>query len=325
MNNMGYSNSSLVDYTRLSPNNSGKRNHAIDTITIHCVCGQCSVETLGRIFAPTSRQASCNYGVGVDGRIGMYCEEKNRSWCTSSSSNDNRAVTIEVASDKNEPCAVKDTVYESLINLVTDICKRNGIKKLLWKGDKSLIGQIDKQNMTVHRWFAKKSCPGEWLYSRHGEIAKLVNERLGATAVSKPISTGKTNGSLGVGDSVTIVSGGTQYNGKSINSAYLSKVYKVSEINGDRAVLTLGNVVMYAVNTSNLREVGSVDSGVATSSFLVKITANVLNVRSGPGTSNKINTTVKNGGVYRIVEVSGDWGRLKSGVGWINLDYTRRM
>ncbi|NCC07451.1 MAG: cell division protein [Clostridia bacterium] len=186
---MEYTNSPLVNYTKLSPNNSGLRNHCIDTITIHCVVGQCSVETLGNIFAPESRQASSNYGVGVDGRIGLYCEEKNRSWCSSSASNDHRAITIEVASDTTHPYAVNAKAYAALIDLVTDICKRNGIKQLLWKGDKSLIGQVDKQNMTVHRWFANKSCPGDYLYNRHGEIAAEVNKRLNAAVTpEKPAS-----------------------------------------------------------------------------------------------------------------------------------------
>lgn len=187
---MAYTNSPLVSYTKLSPNHSGQRNHAIDTITIHCVVGQLSVETLGNVFAPTSRKASSNYGIGVDGRIGMYCEEKNRSWCTSSTSNDNRAVTIEVASDLKHPYAVNDKAYAALLNLLTDICKRNNIKKLLWKADKSLIGQVDKQNMTVHRWFANKSCPGEYLYSRHGAIADEVNKRLNSGSEPSKPSTG---------------------------------------------------------------------------------------------------------------------------------------
>ena len=143
------SNSPLVNYTKISPNKSSPRNHKIDTVTIHCVVGQCSVETLGNVFAPTSRQASSNYGIGYDGRIGMYVEEKDRSWCSSNAANDNRAVTIEVASDTKEPYAVTDKAYAALIDLLVDICKRNGIKELKWKADKSLIGQPDKQNMTV--------------------------------------------------------------------------------------------------------------------------------------------------------------------------------
>ncbi len=179
---MAYTNSPLVSYTKISPNKTGPRNHKIDTITIHCVVGQCSVETLGEIFAKESRQASSNYGIGADGRIGMYVEEKDRSWCSSNAANDHRAITIEVASDTTHPYKVNDKAYAALLDLLTDICKRNGIKKLLWKGDKSLIGQVDKQNMTVHRWFANKSCPGDYLYNRHGEIAAEVNRRLNAEA-----------------------------------------------------------------------------------------------------------------------------------------------
>ena len=177
---MAYTNSPLVNYTKLSPNHSGLRNHAIDTITIHCVVGQLSVESLCNVFATTARQASCNYGIGSDGRIALIVEEKNRSWCTSSASNDHRAITIEVASDTTHPYAVNDKAYASLIKLCADICERNGIKKLLWEGNKNLIGNVARQNMTVHRWFANKSCPGEYLYSRHGQIANEVNSLLGS-------------------------------------------------------------------------------------------------------------------------------------------------
>lgn len=175
------SNSPLVDYTKISPNKTVNRNHKIDTITIHCVVGQASVETLGAIFAPTSRQASSNYGIGYDGKIGMYVEEKDRSWCTSSPSNDHRAVTIEVASDTKEPYAVNDKAYASLLNLVTDICKRNNIKKLVWSTNKTdRVNHKNGCNMTVHRDYANKSCPGTYLYNKHGEIAAEVNKRLGS-------------------------------------------------------------------------------------------------------------------------------------------------
>ena len=173
------SNSSLVAYKKISPNKTSPRNHEIDTVTIHCVVGQVTAESLGDWFAKSSTQASSNYGVDKNGRIGMYVEEKDRSWCTSSGSNDHRAITIEVASDTKHPYAVTDAAYAGLIKLLVDICKRNpGIKKLRWKGDKSLIGQVSKQNMTVHRWFANKSCPGEYLYSRHDDIVAKVNALL---------------------------------------------------------------------------------------------------------------------------------------------------
>lgn len=178
------SNSSLVKYTNISPNKTSPRDHAIDTITIHCVVGQVSVERLGEIFAPTSKKASANYGIGSDGRVGMYVEEKDRSWCSSNADNDNRAITIECASDSKYPYAINDAVYKTLIELCTDICKRNNIKELKWKADKSLIGQVDKQNMTVHRWFAKKSCPGQYIYERLGQIADEVNKKLKASEVT---------------------------------------------------------------------------------------------------------------------------------------------
>lgn len=173
------SNSPLVTYTKLSPNHSGRRNHVIDTVSIHCMAGNASVETCGALFADPARKASSNYGIGSDGRIALYVDEANRSWCTSNASNDHRAITIEVANNGGAPdWPVSDKAYSALLNLLTDICRRNGIKKLLWRGDKSLIGQVDKQNMTVHRWFAAKACPGDYLYNRHGEIAAEVNRRL---------------------------------------------------------------------------------------------------------------------------------------------------
>lgn len=171
------------DYTKIYNANKGKigSNPKIDTITIHCVVGQCSVETLGNVFAPTSRQASSNYGVGVDGRIGMYVEEKDRSWCSSSGANDHRAITIEVASDTKHPYAVNGKAFAALIDLVTDICQRNGIKKLVWSTNKAdRVNHRNGCNMTVHRDYANKSCPGDYLYNRHGQIADEVNKRLGS-------------------------------------------------------------------------------------------------------------------------------------------------
>lgn len=178
------SNSPLVNYTKISPNKSSPRNHKIDTVTIHCVVGQCSVETLGNVFAPASRQASSNYGIGYDGRIGMYVEEKDRSWCSSNAANDNRAITIEVASDTKEPYAVNAKAYAALIDLLVDICKRNGIKKLVWSTNKAdRVNHKNGCNMTVHRDYANKSCPGTYLYERHAQIASEVNKRLGSTNI----------------------------------------------------------------------------------------------------------------------------------------------
>lgn len=189
---MSYTNSKLVSYTKISPNKNINRNHKIDTISIHCVVVQCSVETLGSIFASRDKEASSNYGIGYDGRIGMYVEEKDRSWCTSSASNDNRAITIEVASDTYHPYRVNDVAYKSLIKLLVDICKRNGIKRLVWSTNKSeRMNHLNGCNMTVHRDYANKSCPGDYLYNLHGQIAKEVNAQLGLDS-SKPVTSKKT-------------------------------------------------------------------------------------------------------------------------------------
>lgn len=197
------SNSSLVTYTRLSHNHTEGRTlngktYAIDTVTIHCVVGQLTAKQILNLprfvnYDPKNG-ASCNYGVGKDGSIGLCVEEANRSWCSGGSDkngnpiyvngisgrmNDFRAITIEVACDTTHPYAVTDAAMEALIALLADICKRNpGIGQLRWEGDKTLVGNITRQNMTVHRWFAIKACPGDYLYERHGEIAKEVNRRL---------------------------------------------------------------------------------------------------------------------------------------------------
>lgn len=214
------SNSPLVSYTKISPNKTSPRNKKIDTITIHCVVGQCSVETLGNIFAPTSRQASSNYGVGVDGRIGMYVEEKDRSWCSSNAANDHRAITIEVASDTTEPYAVNDKSFAALIDLVTDICQRNGIKKLVWSTNKEdRVNHKNGCNMTVHRDYANKSCPGTYLYERHGQIADEVNKRL----VSYEESTAGTTDAQASSQTLTV---GTEVN--FTGTKHYTSAYKTS-------------------------------------------------------------------------------------------------
>lgn len=189
---MAYTNSSLVTYKKISPNKTSPRNHAIDTITIHCMAGNLSIERCGDVFAPTSRKASSNYGVGSDGRIAMYVEEKDRSWCSSNSANDHRAVTIEVANDggANTGWHVSDKAMASLINLVTDICKRNNIKKLVWSTNKNnRVNHLNGCNMTVHRDFAAKSCPGDYLYNMHSYIAEQVNAKLGSNKSSNTTTT----------------------------------------------------------------------------------------------------------------------------------------
>lgn len=177
-----YTNSPLVGYTCLSPNHSGTRTHPIDRITPHCVVGQLTAENICGCFMNPAKEVSSNYNIGTEGKISMSVEEKNRSWCSSSEDNDQRAITIECASDNSAPYKMNKKVYKSLVDLCTDICQRNGKTKLLWFDDKekSLNYQPKHNEMiiTVHCWFANKDCPGQWLYSRLGKLADEVTDRL---------------------------------------------------------------------------------------------------------------------------------------------------
>ena len=311
---MAYTNSSMVAYTKLSPNHSGQRTHSIDRITPHCVVGQCSVETLGNIFYPTSRQASCNYGIGPDGRVGMYVEERNRSWCSSSNANDQRAVTIECASDTTEPYAFKDIVYRTLIKLCVDICKRNGKTKLLWLGDKTkTLGYTPKPDemvLTVHRWFANKSCPGDWLYNRLGDLAAKVTAALGGTAQTPTAD--KT---------VWYRVRKTWADAKSQIGAYkeLANAKACVDKHPGYSVFDVNGVNIYTSKTT-----------ATTVPFKVKVAISDLNIRKGPGT-NYARTKYIPVGVYTIIEVQSGtgsdkgWGRLKSGAGWISLDFCTKV
>lgn len=166
------SNSPLVSYVKISPHRTSPRNAPIDTITIHHMAGNLSVESCGNVFQ--NRQASSNYGIGTDGRVGMYVEEKDRSWASANAPNDHRAVTIEVANDGGAPdWHVSDTALIKCVELCADICRRNGIERLNYTGDTS-------GNLTMHKWFYPTTCPGPYLESRFPGIAQEVNKRLGA-------------------------------------------------------------------------------------------------------------------------------------------------
>lgn len=265
------SNSPLATYTRITKNKTSPRNHAIDTITIHCIVGQWTAKQGCDYFATTDRQCSANYVVGKDGSIGLSVDEKDRSWCSSNGTNDNRAITIEVASDTTHPYAVTAKAYAALLDLVTDICKRNGIKKLVWSTNKNdRVNHRNGCNMTVHRDFANKACPGEYLYSRHGEIAAEVNRRLqgasngGGVVVTPPAAEKPTGGT----------------------------------------------------------------TGATVTPYLVRVKIANLNIRKGPGTNYGATSYIQPG-IYTIVAEStgkgaAKWGKLKSGAGWISLDYATK-
>lgn len=332
------SNSSLVSYTKISPNKNSPRNHAIDTITIHCVVGQVTVERLGEIFAPASREASSNYGVGCDGKIGMYVEEKDRSWCSSNAANDHRAITIEVASDTEEPYAVNDKAYNALIELVADICKRNGIKKLVWSTNKNdRVNHLNGCNMTVHRDYANKSCPGKYLYDRHGDIAAKVNAKLGATTTTPTTSTQTTS----VTDDVYVVKYGDTLSG--IAAKYNTTYQKLAEYNGipNPNKISVGQKIKIpvtkVVSAPATPTPAPAQPATATSVTLKAGTKLALNGVALYGSSSatvKANTktgtfylwdaAVTVNGKVRITNSTGNVGKAGQVTGWITLDDAKK-
>ena len=341
------SNSSLVDCIIKSPNHSGKRTHSIDRITPHCVVGQLSANAIGNCFTNPSRQASCNYGIGTEGGVCLVVDEENRSWCSSSNANDQRAVTIECASDSKEPYAFNDKVYHKLIDLCTDICRRHGKKKLLWinNKDKALAYNpaSDEMLLTVHRWFANKSCPGDWMYARMGDLANKVTARLGGQAApSNPITapaqsqtkTEKTNKNyprapFTVDVLVPDLNIRKTPNGQKTGKHTGKGKFTITQVDGDWGKLKSGLGWVYLKNPSYVK-INSTTAGITSaaskpSSYVVQITASALNYRQGPGINYKINGTITDRGRYTIVEEKAGWGRLKSGVGWISLAYTKRV
>ena len=317
---MAYTNSSLASYTKLSPNHSGQRTHSIDRITPHCVVGQLSCESICSCFTSPSRQASCNYGIGKDGRISLCVEEKNRSWCSSSNANDQRAVTIECASDMSEPYAMNSAVYDSLVKLCTDICKRNGKKKLLWLGDKTktlnYAPKSDEMVLTVHRWFANKSCPGNWLYSRLGDLAAKVTSEISKTS----------SGGVTASTSQIYRVRKTWSDSKSQLGAYklLANAKKKADENAGYKVFDASGNIVYP-NAAK-----PVQTPAADTSYKVQIDITNLNIRKGPGTNYGKTGQFTGKGIFTIVQESkGEgatlWGKLKSGAGWISLDFAKKV
>ena len=182
-------NSPLATYKRITSQKTVLTNKTLNRISIHCFVGQVTAKRGVDYFATTDRQASCNYVVGFDGSIGLSVDEKDRSWCTSSADNDKQAITIEVASETVDPYKVTDQAYDALIDLITDICVRNGKTKVIWIENKTqALAYKPAPNeilLTVHRWFAPKECPGDYLFERHARIAATVNARLNKTTVEE--------------------------------------------------------------------------------------------------------------------------------------------
>lgn len=350
---MGYTNSSLVDCVVKSPNHSGRRTHSIDRLTPHCVVGQLSAESIGSCFTSSSVQASCNYGIGKDGRVVLCVDEANRSWCSSSNANDQRAITIECASGMKEPYEMNDVVYEKLIKLCADICRRNGKTKVVWKGSKeAALAYEPKSNemvLTAHRFFANKSCPGNWLYSRYGDLANRINALLGSGSTSTGGSSSgststttpsKTNTNLPntpftVNVLVSDLNIRKTPNGDIVGQTGKG-VFTITALSNGWGKLKSGAGWIYLANASYCT-IGSTVSGSSSKPaasnvpYKVRVDASDLRIRSGAGTNYPTTGKYTGKGTFTIVEEKAGtgstkgWGKLKSGAGWISLDYCVKL
>lgn len=335
-----FTNSPLISATLISPNKTSPRNHDIDRITIHCFVGQVTVQRGLDEFKPSSKNASCNYVVAKDGKIGLCVEEKDRSWCSSSSSNDHRAITIETASDTKSPYAVTDAAFNALLDLCTDICQRNGKTKMVWIPDKTralaYVPASGEIVMTLHRYFKNKSCPGPYLEGLHATIADEVNRRLaGQPARTINPSTGNTSGSSKPSTpsqpSTPPSSSGEMYRVRKSWKDAASQVgaYTVLQNAIDCANQHPGYVVFNSAGNQVYPEIQSQPQAPSQPQgfvpYVVEVSIPNLNIRKGPGTNYAKTGKYTGKGRFTIVEENGSWGRLKSGLGWINLDYTKRV
>ena len=313
------SNSSLVTYTRLSTHCNSPRNHKIDTITVHCFVGQVTAQSGCNCKNFTGATGgSCNYVVGYDGSVGLCVNEDDRSWCSDSPSNDHRAVTIECASDTKAPYTVTSDCYNKLLDLITDICQRNGIKKLLWFADKNRTLSYQRQDgeacMTVHRWFANKSCPGDYLYGLMGQIADEVSRRLSGQPVPVPTY---FNYTVKKGDTLS-----------GIAKTYGVTVEAIMAINPsikNPNQIYVGQIIKIPV--AQKAEV----SKPSFQSYNAQVTAKAgLNVRAKPGTTKdcKIIKCLVNGTRITVVDEKKvglvKWGNISTG-GWVCLTYTKKI
>lgn len=257
--------SALVDYEQITTNSNPRGNNRIERITIHCIVGQMSAKACANLKNFRSGGcASANYIIGLNGEVLLNVPEERRAWTSGGEKkvkgktgrdNDYKAITFECASDATSPYAFRNVVYEKLVAMCVDICKRYGRTKLLWFGTPEEVESYkvkdDEMVLTWHRYYAYKSCPGDWMYSRGQEFAKRVTAQLGGA--TQPITTTPTNTAA---DSIK-------------------------------------------------------------TTFRVRVKIPNLNIRKSP--NGKITGKYTGKGIFTIVEVQGNWGKLKSGAGWIYL------
>lgn len=319
------SQSPLVDYAAYTTYNCNvPRTEKISKITVHHAAGVMSVEGMKNIIHNPNREVSCNYAIGWDARVGGYIKEENRAWTSSSYWNDQRAVTIEVS---NSACSsdwpVADKVWAKLVELCADICKRNGIARLTYTGDKN-------GTLTFHQMFTATACPGPYIKGRAQLLCDQVNAKLGGTTAPTVAPTDpKTDATVAVnvkiGDLVSLASDAVYWSGTSIPGWVKNLKWNVIELKNNRAILGTSEDGKYNIQSpidcKYLTVVKSKETATSTTvNEQITIDAgtpiyyDTLDTRSN---------TVKLTGTYTIIEKKdkngSTFGKLKSGAGWVNL------
>lgn len=332
-NNMG--NSTLATYRRITTHKNSGRNHAIDTITPHCIVGQVTAQWCADYFATTDRDASSNYCIGKDGDIAVSVDESDRAWTSSNSANDNRAITIEIASDKVDPYTMTDAAYNALVRLCVDILKRHGKNTLVWKGSKdAAIAYEPKANemkLTAHRFFANKSCPGDWLYSRYAKLAAEVTKAAGGNGSQETQKASKNTIPATPFTVQVLISDLNYRSAPSMSGAVRGQtgkgVFTITEVKDGWGKLKSGAGWIYLENpeylsigeTKATEGANKSSEGYPATPFMVRVIIDDLNYRSEPSMSGKVKGQTGKG-TFTITEVKNGWGKLKSGAGWIYLE-----
>ena len=325
-------NSSLATYRNIS-SKSNARTDKITKITIHHMSGQMTGKQCADYFATTDREVSANYCVGYDGDIAVSVDENRRAWTSSNRANDYAAVTIEVSNDGGAPdWHVSDKALNATIRLCADICKRNGIKRLWYDG-------TINATLTRHCMFTSTDCPGPYLKAKTDYICAEVNKLIGAAtekAASTPKNTAGTTekNKLAAGtelrlEGVALYSSSVaeKESSKKTGTFYVwsdAATKKRIRITNSKDKVGVKGQVTGWITVADAEAALGKKAPAAFEPYLIIIPCSVLNVRKGPGTDYGINTRVRKGQVFTIIEEKDGWGKLKSGAGWLYLAYTRR-
>ena len=295
--------SKLATYTNIANNYGGRRLYPVTKISIHHMAGKMTARQCADYFARTDRIASSNYTIGWDGSIALSVPEEYRAYTTSSSWCDERAITIEVSNEDNNggDWKITDKAYNALLDLVTDICRRYGIKDCSYTGDKD--GVLQK-----HEWFAWTNCPGKYLGSKFPEISRIVNQRLKGNLKKRNVDLTNSKGLYQIKNGTNV----------RLNPSINSDIKRVTK-NGE--IVSVTEIKNGWAKIAKKNEWFWLDLSTQIKEFDVDVKTNT-NVREKPTTNSKIVDRFIKVKSTKIREVKNGWGLINSRKGWIWLGLT---